>query len=208
MIQQAYLHQFGGLPHTFGQLVVGRAGPCVARRVVVAEDETRGQGVDRLLEDKPQVGSCLAGSALADTASFDNLACLVSQGDPELLVWQVAQLGIEKLIDVATVADQRAFGGSGGAPAFPQLEGSTDGNRFGGSDALELVGQLLNGEFGKRVEVVVDSPQDLLGQRDGALLWTARADQDGDQLRVGQRLGPEGQRFLAWPIRFGPLLDG
>ena len=45
MIQKGHLHEFGGLFHPFGQSVILPTGAKVARGMVVAKHQARGEGV-------------------------------------------------------------------------------------------------------------------------------------------------------------------
>ena len=82
MIQKGHLHEFGGLFHPFGQSVILPTGSKVARGMVVAKHQARGEGVYTGSQDQTYIDDGLGDTALADLDLVDHLVVAVEGGHP------------------------------------------------------------------------------------------------------------------------------
>ena len=82
MIQKGHLHEFGGLFHPFGQSVILPTGAKVARGMVVAKYQARGEGVYTGFQDQTNIDSGLGDTALADLDLADHFIVTVEGGYP------------------------------------------------------------------------------------------------------------------------------
>lgn len=207
VVYETDVHGLCGTLNDLCQPEVVVAGTYVARRMVVHQGNLRGPLEEGFAKDGSYVGCGLVDAAATDADFVYHLTCLVEQQDPEFFGGQVAQQGVEELVDVGGGPDGRSFARCLEVAAFAQFEGSHDGDAFGRSHAFEA-GEVAHFPLGQPIQVVATGREDALHQGHGTLVRIARANQDAQQLGVGQSLGSLLHHLFARAVGFGQLFDG
>ena len=206
VVSQAYVHCLCGFLDEFGQVAVVAAGTRGAGGVVVDEDDLHGTLQQGLAQDGADIGGGLVNAAAADAYFVDDFGCLVEEEYPKLFGGEVAQQGVEQVVDVYGGTDGGAFGAFLQFAPLAQFQCRHDGDAFGGAESLEA-GEITYFPFAELVQVVAAGGKHPLHQGDGAFFRVARTDEDGKQFGIAQGFRPFLHHFLPRAVFYSPLID-
>ena len=132
-------------------------------------------------------------------------ALRVEEEHGEHLVLAAAELKLQVLLDLAGRIEQRPRAELGGDRAARELEHRRDLGALGRAEALDPL-QLL-GLGAQQAGEAAEGAEQLLGELQHAGADQAGAQQQRDQLGVGERGRPQGEQLLARSGRGGNVLE-
>ena len=173
--------------------------------MVVGEDDRRGAELERALDDLARVHARLRQRAAEHFLEPDQAALRVDEEHGEDLVAAAAQLQLQVLLDLGRCIEGRPCAELGGDRSARQLEHGRDFGALGRAEALDP-SQLL-GLGAQQPGEAAERREQLLGELQHAGAGEPRAQQQRDQLRVGEGRGAEGEQLLARTGRGGNVLE-
>ena len=188
-----------------GQELVGARRLGGARRMVVRQDHRRGAELERALDDLARIDARLRQRAAEHLLEAQQPALRVEEEDGEDLVLAAAELQLQVLLDLGRRIEERPRRELGGDRAARELEHRRDLGALGRAEALDPL-QLL-GLGAQQSGEAAEGAEQLLGELQHAGADQAGAQQQGDQLGVGERRRPEGEQLFARSGRGGNVLE-
>lgn len=205
MVEQAHIDQGQGLLELDGELAVGGAGFGDAARVVVRHQHGRGVAAQGLLHEDARVHAGAVDGALGEDALGDQAMAVVEEQGGEALVRCVAQPAAEILAGAVRVLQGTATIEFGLQVPAPQGQGGLQQGGAGRPEAGQ--GAEPGGIALQQGPQAAALGEQGAGVADGIGAAWAGAEQQGQKLGIGQRLGTVPQQALARAFGSGPVLD-